>query len=371
MARHVCAVNNYSQVFYAPDSLEPVAAVRNVSEGDMLGLAVDPAGLVLAPGQVEGCFTSQVISMPAFDWLVPSWSIAVPGESSVEIHFQVWTERSWSMWYPLGTWSGSPRSHEGKDDFGRVETDTLILKSPRSLVRYRLRLKGAQGKSPCLRRFDFVTRLSSRAESPVVPTTSTSPATPSGLLPGELPAGDLDLPVSPRSQMAENPSIASRICSPTSLAMALSFFGVEVPTERLAQLCYDHGTEIFGNWSFNASTLARFGLAGRVDWFGDFGRIARQLESGHPVIASVRFREGELEGAPIKSTAGHLILVRGFSRRDGKPYVVVNDPAAPVPESVRREYALDQFLKVWRGVVYIVEGADQGAGRESSALQWE
>jgi hypothetical protein len=292
--------------------------------------------------------------MPAFDWLVPSWSIAVPGSSSAEIHFQVWTERSWSIWYPLGTWSNSPSSHEGKDEFGRVETDTLVLKAARNLVRYRIRLKGSGGSSPCLRRFDFVTRISGR-----------------GPISGELPARDIELHVRPRSQMLEDPSIASRICSPTSLAMGMSFFGVDIPTADAAKFCYDKGAKIYGNWSFNVAMLARFGLAGRVDWFGSFGELAEELEAGHPVIASIRFGEGELSGAPVRSTAGHLILVCGFARREGRSIVVVDDPAAPGLDSVRREYDLGQFLKAWRGVVYVVEGRDQGEGRESSALQWE
>ncbi len=355
--RIVCSTNSYTHAFHAPDRLAPATRdglPTDIAEGDCLGLAADPAGLVLAEGQTEGCFTSFVIGMPAFDWLVPSWSIAVPGSCSAEIHFQVWMERSWSIWYPLGTWSKLPGSHERKDDYGRVDTDTLVLKAARNLVRYRVCLKGTGGQTPCLRRFDFVTKMSQP-----------------GLVPGNLPPRDIELTVRPRSQMLEDPAIASRVCSPTSLAMGMSFFGVDVPTADLSRLCYDHGAKIYGNWSFNASILPRFGLAGRVDWFGSFGGLAGELEAGHPVIASIRFGEGELEGAPIRSTAGHLILVCGFARKEGRTLVIVADPAAPGPESVRREYDLGQFLKVWRGVVYIIEGRDQGEGRESTALQWE
>ncbi|MDN5313359.1 MAG: hypothetical protein PWQ68_2333, partial [Thermoanaerobacteraceae bacterium] len=60
------------------------------------------------------------------------------------------------------------------------------------------------------------------------------------------------------------------------------------------------------------------------------------------------------DNAPIEDTDGHLIVVRGFTTKNGADHVIVNDPAAPTHETVRREYRVDQFLKAWKGIVYIV-----------------
>ncbi len=67
------------------------------------------------------------------------------------------------------------------------------------------------------------------------------------------------------------------------------------------------------------------------------------------------FGKGGLTGAPISSTAGHLVVISGFTRA-GK--VVVNDPAAPNNSSVRRVYDRGQFERAWQtkshGTVYVV-----------------
>ena len=48
--------------------------------------------------------------------------------------------------------------------------------------------------------------------------------------------------------------------------------------------------------------------------------------AGIPLVASVSFGAGQLDGAPISSSNGHLLVIVGFEA-DGD--VVVNDPAAP------------------------------------------
>jgi hypothetical protein len=86
----------------------------------------------------------------------------------------------------------------------------------------------------------------------------------------------------------------------------------------------------------------------------------RFIVAGIPLVASVSFGPGELDGAPISSTAGHLLVVVGF-RRNGD--VVVNDPAARTNRGVRRTYDRGQFEDVWLptsgGLVYVVADDDQ------------
>jgi hypothetical protein len=64
-----------------------------------------------------------------------------------------------------------------------------------------------------------------------------------------------------------------------------------------------------------------------------------------PVIASVRYGAGELTGAAIAETSGHLLVLTGQAGGD----VFVNDPAAPSATEVARRYRLEELRRVWLG----------------------
>lgn len=82
--------------------------------------------------------------------------------------------------------------------------------------------------------------------------------------------------------------------------------------------------------------------------------LRETLQQTGPVIASVMYKNSEavpaelpvLHGAPVEATDGHLVVVRGMVRQDGKDYIVVNDPAGD-GDSVRRLYATAEFEKAW------------------------
>lgn len=305
------------------------------------GVAFSDGALRLAPGATTGEYLSPIASLPLFNWLVPSWRAEIPGGSSVRIAFQAWMDGAWSAWYGMGTWSAKPASERSSDALGRVDVDTLILMRDARLLRCRITLAaGPGGESPVLFSAGFATR------------NYLSPRPPDKAGIAALP--DIDLPVPSRSQMVEDPSISGRICSPTSLSMVLAARGVDLPTAAVAAGCYDNGEGIFGNWPFNVAFAGSRGLPARVDYFGSLSDIAAELSAGNLVVASVKFGPGELAGAPINSTSGHLMVVRGFAHRDGKTYALVNDPASPDVSGVPREYLAEQFAGAWTGVVYVI-----------------
>lgn len=305
------------------------------------GVTVSGGSLTLAGGKGAGSFLSPRYAMPAFDWLVPSWDIAVPGGSSVDVFVQVRVKGAWSDWYAFGRWSGRPGSAEKSSDaLGRVEIDTLLLYGAADAVGIRLDLAaGPDGAAPS------VAALSWAARDRFAPALSEP-------MPPTYPETSLAVPA--RSQMVEDPMIASRICGPTSLSMVLAALGTELPTARVAEAAYDAGAGIFGNWSFNASLASSLGHRARVDWYSSLAELAERLGRGLPVVASVSYRKGELTGAAIPATPGHLLVVRGMARRGEDWYVLVNDPAAEGPEGVPREYLAKQFKNAWNGVVYII-----------------
>jgi hypothetical protein len=75
------------------------------------------------------------------------------------------------------------------------------------------------------------------------------------------------------------------------------------------------------------------------------------------VIASVRYAAGELEGAAIAQTSGHLIVLTGWE----DDVALVNDPAAPSASAVPRRYSIEQLCRVWlerTGVGYVLFAPD-------------
>lgn len=334
------------------------------------GFSATTRGLV-AEGRSPGAvFTSLPVPTQAFDWLVAWWAAEVEGPALLGFEVQVGSAGCWSRWHSFGTW-GSISSSGDEPPFGgdrgsadpgapvgKVETDTLVLDSPADMLRYRMTYatpadagadagdaSGAVAEIPaaaCILEFGIVARMRH------------APRPAAG--PDFLRECAVDVP--PRSQMEERAGIRGRICSPTCCAMALEAFGQDYPTVLVASACHDAGAGIYGNWPFNVAALRRLGADARLDWFGSMEAAMADLSAGRVLIASIAFRDGALEGAPIRSTSGHLVLVRGLSRRpDGSFAVLVNDPAAETAATVAREYRLDQFESAWKGVAYVVGAA--------------
>ena len=94
-------------------------------------------------------------------------------------------------------------------------------------------------------------------------------------------------------------------------------------------------------------------MAGYLLRFPDWPSAAWCLTQGLPVIASVWYGAGELAGAAVPETTGHLLVLTGY---EGDA-VLVNDPAAATAVSVARRYRLDQLCRVWlerAGVGYVL-----------------
>jgi hypothetical protein len=76
-----------------------------------------------------------------------------------------------------------------------------------------------------------------------------------------------------------------------------------------------------------------------------------------PLIASIGWAQGELDGAPIASSSGHLLVIVGLTG-DGK--VIVNEPRVDIREGghVRMCYASTQFERAWQtsshGTVFLI-----------------
>ncbi len=155
------------------------------------------------------------------------------------------------------------------------------------------------------------------------------------------------------SQMLQNPRIAGRVCSPVGTAMVMGTHRRNLITEQIIADCHDTLTGMYGLWPLAVRSAAGAGLIGAVELFSGWEPVVVCLRAGLPLVASIRYGAGELPGAPMNATGGHLVVVHGIEA----DHVLVHDPAAPVHGSVARRYPLDVFGRAWfrhRGAVYIL-----------------
>lgn len=285
--------------------------------------------------------TADLEAPAPFDDLVASLSALVPEGGEVELSARVRAESGWSDWYWLGTKrsDGFSSPEKTEDDLGKVDVDTLKLKKKATALRLRLRFKA--GRKP-VRLLQAAVAVSD-GEAPT--------AAPPFL--GRAAARDLGIP--PRSQGEAQEKYKHDICSPTSLSMVLDFWGKKTELEALAEEVRDKVSQLFGNWPANVAAAGDRGLPGHVARLESLRDLEREIAAGRPVICSVTVKDGELPAAPYKKTAGHLLVVGGFTEAGD---VIAYDPAGMPRDQVRRVYPRAAFHQVWRvrkrGLAYVI-----------------
>jgi uncharacterized protein YvpB len=155
------------------------------------------------------------------------------------------------------------------------------------------------------------------------------------------------------SQQTAPRSMRHRICSPTCVTMALRYHGRDATLADVAAACYHAPSHLYGVWPLAISCAAAANVVAAAECFVDLDAVASVVARGLPVVASIRFGEGALPGAPLSATDGHLVVVTGFDSE----WVYVNDPAAKDASSVPRQYPRHAFAAAWlteRGVGYVL-----------------
>jgi hypothetical protein len=133
----------------------------------------------------------------------------------------------------------------------------------------------------------------------------------------------------------------------------MEFFGIDFPTLTNADAIYDPQWDLFGNWGRAVSRAAEMGLDAWLARFRNWDQVKAEIAGGNPVIASIRFRKGQVKGFLYESTGGHLLVVRGFTANGD---VIVNDPASK-DKGNGPVYPAAEFAKAWfdnGGVGYVI-----------------
>ncbi|NJN18350.1 MAG: peptidase C39 family protein [Oscillochloris sp.] len=292
--------------------------------------------------------------------LIPCWRADTPEASWIEVQVRVRGANGWSRFYRIAAWdSASEQSRRSsfadqRDDDGRVATDTLIATRPASAAQLRVLLCAEPGAD--MPDLEDVTICVSGPEA-AAPAFVAPPATPAIALPLLL------------SQYAY-PEGAGW-CSPTAVSMALAYWRAQRPDLPLdafadaacvaqvaAPQIFDPAWEGTGNWAFNTAFAAAHGLHAYVTRLHSLEQVARWTAAGVPVIISISWQVGQIDGAP-GSTAGHLTMVIGF----GGGTALMAEPAGRGgSEAILRSYPADQLFARWqaasRGTVYLIYPPD-------------
>jgi hypothetical protein len=177
-----------------------------------------------------------------------------------------------------------------------------------------------------------------------------APQRPQASLPYARDAMILDVPARTQYVLEEERGW----CSAASLSMVNAYHGIDRPVEETARAVLDRAYNGTGNWAFNTAYSGSLGLRAAVAYLQNLDQAARLIERNIPLVISYSWREGELPGAPLPHSDGHLAVLRGFTENGD---CAINDPAAP---GVRVVYPRSAIEAIWQrnnGVAYVVAPA--------------
>src|SRR6202044_1848419 len=102
---------------------------------------------------------------------------------------------------------------------------------------------------------------------------------------------------------------------------------------------------LYGNWNRAVARAGALGLDAWVTRFRNWQQVRATLASGQPIIASIRFKEGEFPSNVQNSTEGHLIVIRGMTAEGD---AICNDPANR-QRGNHVIYKADELGRAWFG----------------------
>jgi hypothetical protein len=295
--------------------------------------------------------------------LIASWEATTPANSWIEVRVRGRAGTATSSWDILGRWAASDRKVRRtsvggqQDDLADVAVDTWRVGDAAGVSSYQVQVRlmrraGAASRSPGV---DTLHTVSSRLPAGVPPVSK----------PGAGVGTTIDVPrYSQMVHTGHSPQFGGggqAWCSPTSVSMVLAHYDAlpgpgsykwvgadhtDQWVDQAARATYDLAYEGTGNWPFNTAYAATRTDGAFVTRLESLRAAEKYVTAGIPLVLSISFRSGGLTGAPISSTAGHLLVLVGFTA-SGDP--VVNDPASRSRSGVRRTYDRAELEAAWLG----------------------
>lgn len=341
------------------DQLDFFQSPADWSTGEAKDVRIDPATpprLILGDSRSEfprvGTWTSaERPTIRPFTELIPSYNPTCPPETGLRFDVRTRDARSgaWSPWFYTGSWGRTlgKDERETRNEVGAVNIDYLVLRRPADAYQVRVRLYAFnldEKLNPALRRLTIC--YSGTEPDPAKREAARRPVA----MPSDYAR---DLPVPFRAQGLAAKPLRPEICSPTSVSMVLQYHGFDRPTEENALGIYDAEYDLFGNWQRAVAWTGQNGFDAYLTRFRTWDQVKATIAAGQPIVASIRFKEGQCPSFVMPKTAGHLIVIRGVTR-DGN--FIVNDPASK-DRGNGAVYKADDMARAWLdhgGVAYII-----------------
>jgi beta-lactamase class A len=326
-----------------------------------------PANLTCHADGAPATFTAEPLAARGFfNEVVLSWNLGARGDCGACVELRVgrsWDD-FWSPWLHVGELGNTrcPEPRVTAFDGGRIDVDYFRSGERFDRLQWRVRAGRVTPSSAPATGDDGVCRIecitACVSDTSGIPLAASRPAGRS-LLEHVSPRPPVEwqrrLPVPFRSQKAEPPELAGRICSPTSVAMVLEYRGVRRPTREVVATCLDASHGIYGNWPANVQAAYSLGVPGYLTRFSTWNDVEQCIAAGQPLIISIRVdRPGELPGAPYNTSDGHLLVLCGFDRQGN---VEVNDPAAATAAAGQITYPRAALERCWlrrTGLAYVL-----------------
>lgn len=341
-----------------------LTTAEDFAAGELDNVVVDAeygndGAIRLAEGATEGEYISDVIGVPAFEYMVASWAADTPNGTLIEVFGRAYVDmhKGWTDWLSWGTWGQTIKrgSVSGSCDLAYMDTDTFVISGSdgetASLIQLKVTFKANEdGESPVVRQL-AATYKNTLDGQKIVPTYYGEEI--------ELPEKViLDTPA--YSQMVREGGIASIMCSATTICTLLNDRGEDALPDEIALIDYDSDYDGFGNWSYSVAAAGSYGY----DCFCQYGNldiVKQELAHGYSVGINVSYSSSTngsytyLENGAANNTAGHLITITGYETIDGVDYFYSSDSAAGSDAScARRRYRADQLEQANKGMLYII-----------------
>ena len=296
---------NYPDQFYV---LGIDSIYQNIDSNVGMMLSNDGKSMMLQDGVNDGyIILKPQYSQSPFNEGLPSWNgSAADANNGFRVQMRFPYNGSWSPWLTVGYWKTNILGSYSKPTYGGgyIDYDNVKLNSYQNSWQFKVIMKrnSASVESPTIHKLSFF--ISDTKTTDSVNITSIVSDSPAAVF----------IPTTFIYQYGVDPGIGGDICSPTSVAMILKSYNIDVDPRQFALDNYDTNFGMFGIWPRVVQNAAEYGLDGAVTRYRTWSEAREVLANGGRISMSV--------GPPLYT--GHLMMLAGFTS-DGRP--IVHDPA--------------------------------------------
>ena len=313
----------------------------NIDVSDGIKLSDDGKSIMLEDDKTNGYveLIPQTSDQP-FNHGLPSWNgSALGNNSSFKVQMRFPYGSGWSPWLTVGFWKNNIWAIYGPTSYGGgfIDYDYVKLNSYQSSWQFKIimtRTSVAQ-PSPTIHKLSFFvsdSRTTTNVNISQIVNDNPDP---------------LFIPTTFIYQYGVDPVIGGDICSPTTVAMILKSYDIEVDPYQFALDTRDPYYNMFGIWPRVVQNAAEYGLDGAVTRYRTWSEARDVLANGGRIAMSI--------GQPLYS--GHLFMLAGFTN-DGRP--IVHDPGKSSGYSyIYNKTSISQAWFNKGGIAYTFYPADE------------